>query len=88
MIDAALDLVREFGILAGGGIGVITAGLWLRRLQIVATWVRVASVVAVLTGAGAVAGVVDLARLWELVLAGYRMLPLVIGYALEGASVA
>ncbi|NLV15188.1 hypothetical protein [Haloarcula argentinensis] len=64
MIDAVVALVQEFGLVASGGLGVLSAGLWLRRLDKVATWFRVGGLVTVLVGVGALAGVVNLGRLW------------------------
>lgn len=79
MIEAAVAMVQEFGLLAGGGVGVLSLGLWLRRLDKIATWFRVGGLVVVLMGVGALVGVVNLGRLWALLTAGYELLPLVLG---------
>lgn len=50
---------------AAGGTLVIAWYLW--KAQVIAAWVRIASLILVLAAAGTVAGVVDLARLVELV---------------------
>lgn len=82
MIDALVAMVQEFGLVAGGGVGVLSAGLWLRRLDKVATWFRVGGLVVVLMGVGALVGVVNLGRIWELLTAAYELAPLVLGGAL------
>lgn len=81
MIDAALEMVQQIGVVGAGGLSVLSLGLWLRRAQKVATYLRVAGVVAVLTGLGALAGVVNLGRLYDLGAAAYELLPLALGLA-------
>lgn len=75
MIDAAIGLLEEFGMIGVGGFSVLSVGLWLRRAQRIADWLRMAAVVAITTGVGAIAGVVDLGRLAELLTTAYDLLP-------------
>jgi len=76
MIDAAMGLLEEFGVIGVGGVSVLSVGLWLRRAQRIADWLRMAAVVAITTGIGAIAGVVDLERLAELLTTAYELAPL------------
>lgn len=66
MIDVVGEIFSRFGLYAGAGVGLAYVGIWLRRAQKVALWFKLMSVLLVLTGVGAIAGVVDLGRLLEL----------------------
>lgn len=73
MIDIG-PLLAEYGLLAGGGVTLAWAGLWLRRAHKVAMWIKVLGLLLLVAGVGALAGVVDVARLLELTMAGVDLI--------------
>jgi len=85
MIGTATDLLAQFGGIAVGGASLLSLGLWLRRAQKVATWIRMGAVVAISTGLGAIAGVVDLGRLMEILTIAWELLPISLVAAGGGA---
>ena len=74
MIDALGGVVAEYGLLAGGGVTLAWAGLWLRRAYKIAQVMKFVGLVLVLAGVGAIAGVVDVGRIIELVSVGFDVL--------------
>jgi len=73
VIDVVSTAIANHGAVAGGGLAIVSAGLWLRRLQAVEMYLRVASVLLVVFGLGAVLGVVDLGRLADLARAIWQL---------------
>ncbi len=71
MMGVITGLLADYGLLAGGGLSIAWAGLWLRRAVKVADYIKFAGMVMLLTGVGALAGVVDIGRLVELVSIGF-----------------
>lgn len=71
MMNVIAGLLADYGLLAGGGVTIAWAGLWLRRAVKVADYIKLAGMIMLLTGAGALAGVVDIGRLVELASIGF-----------------
>jgi len=66
MLDVVSTAIANHGAVAGGGLAIVSAGMWLRRLQALDAYLRMGSVLLILLGLGTVSGVVDLGRLAEL----------------------
>lgn len=73
VVDQLVAWITSDGLLYGGAGGVISLGLWLRRARKLVVWIRVGSVLLVVLGVGALAGVVDLGQLVDLLTSAYEL---------------
>lgn len=60
-------MIEQPAIAGGSLVSALVVARWLWAVESVATWARMVALVLVLTVAGAVAGVIDIARLQDLV---------------------
>jgi hypothetical protein len=59
MIDFVAGLIGANAVTLGGGIGLLMAGRWLMRAQLIAEYARMLGIFAMILGGGLALGVID-----------------------------